>query len=72
MVGWLCLTSPSTARSFQRRHPLLLSLAKDVKLNKYTLSTGKYEPRAAAWQSITNTAALRKLLTIYVNKVKIY
>ena len=32
LVGWLCLTS--------QRHPHLLSLAKDVKLDKYTVPTG--------------------------------
>ena len=40
LVGWLVVFNvPSTARSF-REAPHLLSLAKDVKLDKYTVPTG--------------------------------
>ena len=40
-VGWLVVFNvPSTARSFTDSTPILLSLAKDVKLDKYTVPTG--------------------------------
>ena len=41
LVGWLVVFNvPSTARSFRDGIPNLLSLAKDVKLDKYTVPTG--------------------------------
>ena len=41
MVGLLVVFNvPSTARSFRDGIPHLLSLAKDVKLDKYTVPTG--------------------------------
>ena len=40
-VGWLVVFNvPSTARSFRDGTPHLQSLAKDVKLDKYTVPTG--------------------------------
>ena len=43
--GWLVVFNiPSTARSFRGWHPHLLSLAKDVKLDKYTVPTGNRTP----------------------------
>ena len=39
-ICWLCFNVPSTARSFRDGNPHLLSLAKDVKLDKYTVPTG--------------------------------
>ena len=59
MVGWLCLTS-------HRRHPHLLSLAKDVKLDKYTVPTGNWTPgRRMAVHYVA--AALRKLHWLLYN-----
>ena len=57
VFGWLVVFSiPSTAKSF--RH--LLSLTKDVKLDKYTVSTRNWTPgRRMALHHVT--AALRKL-----------
>ena len=39
LVGWLCLTS-HRQRGHLETAPPLLSLAKDVKLDKYTVPTG--------------------------------
>ena len=40
-ICWLVVFNvPSTARSFRDGTPYLLSLAKDVKLDKYTVPTG--------------------------------
>ena len=51
---------PSTARSFRDDTPLLLSLAKDMKLGKYTVPTGNRIPgRRMAVHYVT--AAPRKL-----------
>ena len=51
---------PSTARSFRDGTPHLLSLAKDVELGKYTVSTGNRTPgRRVAVQYATD--APRKL-----------
>ena len=40
VLCWLCFKVPSTARSFRDGTPHLLSLAKDVKFDKYTVPTG--------------------------------
>ena len=66
--GYVCLHFTSLQ---QRGHletaAHLLSLAKDVKLGKYTVPTGN-EPRAVAWQSIT--LPLRHASSIYAGVKK--
>ena len=37
---FVCVKRPIDSEVIQRRHPHLLSLAKDVKLGKYTVPTG--------------------------------
>ena len=46
MVGWLvgCVLCPIDSEVIKRRHPHLLSLAKDVKLSFYTVPTGNRAP----------------------------
>ena len=64
MGGWLvgCVLRPIDSEVI-RRHPHLLSLAKDVKLGKYTVLTGNRTPgyRVAVHYA---TAAPRKLHNI--------
>ena len=64
-MDWLVVFNvPSTARSFRDGTPHLLSLAKDVKLDKYTVPTGNWTPgRRMAVHYVT--AALRKLRASY-------
>ena len=64
MNDFVCLfvyvLRPFNSEVIQRRHPHLLSLAKDVKLGKYTVPTGNQTPgrRVAVHYA---TAAPRKL-----------
>ena len=59
IVGWLCLTSHRQQGHLETA-PHLLSLAKDVKLDKFTVPTGNWTPgRRMAVHYVT--AALRKL-----------
>ena len=62
LVGWLvgCVLRPIDSEVIYRRHPNLLSLAKDVKLSKYTVSTGNRTPGRRVAVHYT-TAAPRKL-----------
>ena len=63
MFLFVCLfvfNFPSTARSFRDGHPHLLSLAKDVKLDKYTVPTGNRTPGCHVAVHYA-TAATRKL-----------
>ena len=39
-VFYVCVLRPFNSEVIERRHPHLLSLAKDVKLGKYTVPTG--------------------------------
>ena len=50
MVG--CVLRPIDSEVIYRRHPHLLSFAKDVKL-RLTPSPSGFEPQAVVWQSIT-------------------
>ena len=40
----VCVLRPFNSKVIKRRHPRLLSLAKDVKLGKYTVPTGNQTP----------------------------
>ena len=68
VVGWLVVFYvPSTARSFrERRHPHLLSLAKDVKLGFYTVPTRNRTPGRHLAVHYT-TAAPRQLQGLVVD-----
>ena len=65
--GWLVVFYvPSTGRSFRDGTPTLLSLAKDVKLGKYTVLTGNRTPgRRVAVHYIT--VAPRQIHNPYKN-----
>ena len=62
LVGWLCFTS-HRQRGHLETTPHLLSLAKGVKLGKYTVPTGNQTSGCRTTVHYT-TAAPRKLLTI--------
>ena len=57
---FVCVLRPFNSEVIQRRHPHLLSLAKDVKFGKYTVPTGNRTPgrRVAVHYA---TSAPRKL-----------
>ena len=59
LFGWLvgCVLCPIDSEVIKSRHPYLLSLEKDMKLGKYTVSTGN---RTIHY---TSTVAPRKLHT---------
>ena len=59
LVVWLCFTS-HRQRGHLETAPHLLSLAKDVKLGKYTVPTGNRTPGRRVTVHYA-TAALRKL-----------
>ena len=64
LVG--CFKVPSTARSLRDGTSILLSFAKDVKLDTYTVPTGNLTPGRRMAVHYVITAALRKL---HANKV---
>ena len=66
LYSWLvgCVLRPINSEIISRRHPHLLSLAKDVKLGFYTVPTGNRTPGRRVAVHYT-TAAPRQLHTLY-------
>ena len=63
-VGWLvdcCVLHPIDSEVILRRHPHLLSLAKDMKLDFYTFPTGNQTPGRRVAVHYTNTAPRQHL-----------